>query len=163
MNPASDPDISVILPTYNRGSLIKRAIKSVLQQTFANFELIVIDDCSIDCTEQEIKSISDKRIQYICHNINKGGSAARNTGLDYAKGKYISFLDDDDEYPDDRLYNLIAALENKQDCGYVFSQMLLKTREGTRLIPATDPLPFTHVDLLLGKVPSVYHTTLIRK
>lgn len=158
-----NPDISVILPTYNRCLLLKRAINSVLCQSFTNYELLVVDDCSTDNTQDEVLSIQDNRIQYIRHRQNKGGSAARNTGINHSKGNYISFLDDDDEYSLDRLSNLIVALKNKPECGYVLSKMVLKTVDNTIHVPKSNPLPFTYVDVLLGRIPPVYHTTLIRK
>jgi len=85
------PKVSIILPTYNRAHLIGRAIKSVLNQTYRNFELIVIDDGSTDDTEMLVKSFEDKRIHYIKHQKNRGAAAARNTGLRLARGELLSF------------------------------------------------------------------------
>ena len=75
------PTVSVILPTYNRAHLLGRAIKSVLDQTYNDFEIIVIDDALTDNTEEVIKKFQtkDKRIKYIKHEKNKGGNYARNT------------------------------------------------------------------------------------
>ena len=143
IKPESKPDISIILPTYNRCDIVKRAINSALSQTFKTFEIIVVDDCSTDNTKQEVLSISDKRIHYIQHNRNKGGSAARNTGINQSKGKYITFLDDDDEYPEDRLTSLISVLESRPECGYALSKMLLNMDDGAPLVPSSNPLPFT--------------------
>jgi glycosyltransferase involved in cell wall biosynthesis len=95
--------ISVILPTYNRDSLLKRAIKSVLRQTFGDFELIIVDDASNDNTPQVVQNLEDPRIKYHRHEFNKGGSAARNTGIKLSKGEYIAFLDDDDEWYPNKL------------------------------------------------------------
>jgi len=94
-----NPKVSVIIPTYNRAHLIGRAIQSVLNQTYQDFELIVVDDGSTDNTNEVIKEFSqkDKRILYIKHDKNKGGSAARNTGIKAARGEYIAFQDSDDE------------------------------------------------------------------
>lgn len=95
--------ISVILPTYKGaskggGKYLKQAIESVLNQTYENFELIIINDGSTDNTEEIIKAYKDIRIIYLKHNTNKGPSAARNTGIKKATGEYIAFLDDDDYY-----------------------------------------------------------------
>ena len=92
--------VSVIIPTYNRAHLIGRAIQSVLNQTYQDFELIVVDDGSTDNTEDIIRQFQekDKRIRYIKHDKNKGGSAARNTGIKNSVGKYIAFQDSDDEW-----------------------------------------------------------------
>ncbi len=92
------PKVSVIIPTYNRAHLIGRAIQSVLDQTYQNFEIIVVDDASTDETEELVKSFSDNRINYVRHQKNKGGSAARNTGIRAAKGEFIAFFDSDDEW-----------------------------------------------------------------
>ncbi len=91
-----EPIFSVIIPTYNRAHLVTRSIQSVLNQTFSQFELIVVDDGSTDNTDAEVKSIKDIRIRYI-YQENRGRSAARNTGVTHAKGLYITFLDSDDE------------------------------------------------------------------
>jgi glycosyltransferase involved in cell wall biosynthesis len=88
--------VSVIIPTYNRKNMIGDAIQSVLNQTHRNFEIIIIDDASDDNTEEVVKSFNDVRIKYILHKENKGGSAARNTGIKKARGKFIAFLDSDD-------------------------------------------------------------------
>src|SRR5690606_408488 len=92
--------VSIIMPTYNRANRISDAIKSILNQSYENWELIIIDDCSTDKTAPVVQDYIDfdSRIQYrkLTHNI--GASAARNVGLKNAKGDYITFLDSDDEY-----------------------------------------------------------------
>jgi len=98
------PFFSVIIPTYNRARSIADAVKSVLDQTFTDFELIVIDDGSKDNTAQVLKPLcdSDPRIRYI-YQDNTERSAARNHGIEVAKGQYICFLDSDDVYLDSHL------------------------------------------------------------
>lgn len=160
--PHNNPEISVIIPTYNRSKLLKRAIESVVKQSFTDFEIIIIDDCSEDDTQDFVKSIHDQRLVYFRHSKNRGGSAARNTGIKRAKGKYITFLDDDDEYTDDRLKILKDAIEN-QKSDYIISQMLLKMTTHRKIVPKFNPIPFDYVDLLLARVPTVYHTVLFKK
>jgi len=93
--------ISVIIPTYNREKLIRNSIKSVLNQTYQNLEIIVVDDGSIDKTKNVVDNFKDKRIKYIKLKNNTGGSIARNVGIKNAKGNYISFQDSDDiMYPE---------------------------------------------------------------
>jgi glycosyltransferase involved in cell wall biosynthesis len=92
------PTVSVILPTYNRAELIGRAIKSILSQTYQDFEIIVVDDGSTDNTEEVVKSFDDKRIKYIVYKRNKGAAIARNVGIKAAMGEYIAFQDSDDEW-----------------------------------------------------------------
>ncbi|MGL5934427.1 MAG: glycosyltransferase family 2 protein, partial [Cetobacterium sp.] len=103
-------DISVIMATYNRANSIKRAIDSVLNQKFQNFELIVIDDGSSDNTKEVIEGIEDSRIVYY-HKENGGQSSARNYGIKKAKGRYIMFLDDDDEFIDSALERSFRKIE----------------------------------------------------
>jgi len=95
--------VSVIIPTYNRAHLVGRAIRSVLNQTYQDFEIIVVDDCSTDNTEEIVKGFNDHRIRYMRHDRNRGGSAARNTGIKASQGKYIAFLDSDDEWLPEKL------------------------------------------------------------
>jgi len=90
------PEISVIITTYNRHHLLKEAIKSVLSQNFKNFELIIVDDFSLNNPEEIVKSFKDGRIVYIRHKANRGIATTRNTGIKIAQGKYIISLDDDD-------------------------------------------------------------------
>lgn len=111
-NKESMPLISVVLPTYNRASLLPRAIKSVLSQTYKNFELIIIDDNSSDNTKEIVKCFKDKRIKYIRHKENKGGAAARNAGIKLAKGKYIAFQDSDDKWLLRKLEKQIQVIRN---------------------------------------------------
>ena len=89
------PKVSVIIPTYNRLSMLKEAVDSVLAQDFEDFELIVVDDGSTDGTADEVIRYGG-RVKLLQHGENRGVSAARNSGILHAKGKYIAFLDSDD-------------------------------------------------------------------
>ena len=117
------PNVSIIMPTYNRGETLPRAIQSVLDQLYQHFELIIIDDGSDDNTEQAIRSIQDPRINYVRSN-HKGASAARNIGIAQSKFRYIAFLDSDDEWHPDFLSTLLDILINAVPqigvvfCGY---------------------------------------------
>ena len=108
-----DFKVSVIIPTYNRGNLIINSIKSVLNQTFRNLEVIVVDDGSTDNTEDEINKITDKRIKYIKLNSNRGGSNARNVGIKNATGQFISFQDSDDIFYPNKIEKQIKNIINK--------------------------------------------------
>ena len=118
--------VSVILPTYNgatrgNGEYLRQALESVLNQSYENFELIIINDGSTDNTENLIKSYRDKRIIYLKNESNKGLGATRNRGLRIVKGDYICFLDDDDLYYENRINTqLNKMLEDNSDvsiCG----------------------------------------------
>lgn len=94
----NSPKISVVIPTYNREHSIAKAIECVLNQSFQDFEIIIVDDGSQDSTEKVVGQFNDSRIRYFAHSQNKGEPAARNTGVIAAKGEYIAFLDSDDEW-----------------------------------------------------------------
>jgi len=95
--------VSVIIPTHNRAHLVGRAIDSVLQQTYGDTEVIVVDDASNDDTGKIASTFQDKRLRYIRHQINRGAPAARNTGITNSQGSFIGLLDDDDEWHPQKL------------------------------------------------------------
>ena len=97
--------ISVIIPSYNRETTIKRSVQSVLNQSYTDLEVIVVDDCSTDDTSSVVNRIMarDNRVKYIKHEINAGACAARNTGIAAASGEYIAFQDSDDSWRKDKL------------------------------------------------------------
>lgn len=104
--------ISVIMPTYNRGYIISIAIESILKQTYKNLELIIIDDCSTDNTEEIISRYNDNRLKYIRLNEKRGSNYARNVGIEESKGDYITFQDSDDYSFPERIeieYNTLKA------------------------------------------------------
>ncbi|MGL5058218.1 MAG: glycosyltransferase family 2 protein [Fusobacteriaceae bacterium] len=120
-------DISVIMATYNRSKTIQKAIDSVLSQTFKNFELIIIDDGSTDNTMEVIQNISDSRIVYYSKE-NGGQSSARNYGIKRAKGKYIMFLDDDDEFINTALEKSFQKIE-ETGLSWIYCTQYLSIRE----------------------------------
>ncbi len=132
------PVVSVIIPTYNRAHLIGRAIRSVLNQTYTDFELIVVDDASADNTEEVVKNIKDPRIRYIQHKINKGGAATRNTGIKASKGKFIAFQDSDDEWLLEKLekqmrfFNIVS-----DDVGVIYCGFLRWDGKSAAYIPSS--------------------------
>jgi len=97
------PFFTVVIPTHNRSSYLKRAITSVINQTFQNFEIFIVDDHSNDDTTSVVKSFSDSRIHYMTNQRAKGACGARNTGIFSANGKWVAFLDDDDEWLPEKL------------------------------------------------------------
>ena len=104
--------VSVVIPTYNRSNTLERAVDSVLSQNYDEFELFVVDDASTDDTISVIGRYDDPRLTYIRHEENQGGSAARNTGIEKAKGKYIAFLDSDDEWLQNKLSSQVRCLDS---------------------------------------------------
>lgn len=113
--------VSVIIPTYKRPETLSRAINSILNQSYQNFEVIIVDDNSPDFIERTQtekvmeKYLEDSRIKYIKHAENKNGSAARNTGFKSSNGEYIMLLDDDDEFFPDKIKAQLECLENKDE------------------------------------------------
>lgn len=112
---------SIILTTYNRAELIKRAVDSVLQQTFSDFELLIIDDCSSDSTQIQINSYTDDRIRYFRNEINSGVSISRNVGISHARGTYLAFLDDDDEYFPHFLETVFQAFQYNHSLDFLWT------------------------------------------
>lgn len=104
--------VSVVIPTHNRAALLKRALQSVLAQTYQNLEIIVVDDASSDATHEVVGDFVDPRIRYIRHEASKGGSGARNTGIRAARGEYIAFLDDDDEWVPEKTREQLSVLDH---------------------------------------------------
>jgi len=122
LNMSMNPVISVVMPTYNRAHLISRAIHSVLNQTYENLELIIVDDGSTDNTEQVVQSFNDTRLKYIKQPKNSGAAAARNTGIEAALGAYIAFLDSDDEWLPHKLEKQVKAFSvAPPEVGVVYS------------------------------------------
>lgn len=114
--------ISVIIPTYNREKELLRSLESVRKQTISDIEIIIVDDGSTDSTEKSVRNIKDDRIRFIKHERNRGGGAARNTGIENAYGEYIAFQDSDDVWYENKLeVQLNTLLENNADV--VFCKM----------------------------------------
>ena len=114
------PKISVIIPAYNCEKTIKSTIESVLNQSFTNFELIVINDGSQDATLDIVSQIDDARINVFSY-ANAGGNVSRNRGLYHAAGELVSFLDADDIWTPDKLQAQLQALGNNLDAQVAYS------------------------------------------
>ena len=107
--------ISVVIPLYNKEKQIARTLQTVLNQTYQNFEIVIVNDGSTDGSVDEVLRISDSRIRLVSQE-NGGVSAARNRGIDEAKGEYIAFLDADDLYCPELIENI--ALYASQNIDY---------------------------------------------
>lgn len=110
--------VSIIMPSYNTAPYIKETIQSVLDQTYSNWELIIVDDCSTDNTDEVLSTIEDSRIRVFKNDKNFGAAVSRNKALREAKGQWIAFLDSDDIWLSEKLEKQIAYMENN---GYLFS------------------------------------------
>lgn len=119
------PEVSTIIPTYNRAGWLEEAIRSVLDQTFYDLEVIVVDDASNDSTAEIVRSITDGRVSYVRHDQNSGAGAARNTGIRVAKGAYIAFQDSDDIWLPQKLEKQMNVIRNAPpEVGVVYSRLL---------------------------------------
>jgi glycosyltransferase involved in cell wall biosynthesis len=140
------PRVSVIIPTHRRPTLLAAAIRSVLDQTYQDFEIIVVDDASRDNTEEVVRSFSDRRIRYYAHGRNWRVAAARNTGVLNSTAEIIAFLDDDDEWLPEKLERQVAIL-NRCDAvtGVVYTGLQKIDRRDGRVIAVTNPTKEGHI------------------
>jgi glycosyltransferase involved in cell wall biosynthesis len=138
-------DVTVVITTYNREKLLKRAIDSVLAQTYPHWELVIVDDASTDGTSDLVKQYPDERIHYIRHPQNRGSSASLNTGILSSNKKYISILDSDDEYVPTHLEKHVNLIKNApSEVGFVYCRIGEQQPDGS-LKPA-------HFNLVRGRV-----------
>jgi len=142
-----NPTVSIIIPTYNRMELIGRSIKSVLNQTYRDFELIIVDDGSTDNTGEIVAGFNDERIRYVRHKENKGEAAARNTGVKAARCDYIAYQDSDDEWFPEKLAKQIELLEGTSPKLGVIYTGFWKTENRTRTY-----IPFSWVSRKNGDI-----------
>lgn len=140
------PMFSIVLPTFNRRKLIQRAMTSILAQTFADWELIIVDDGSRDNTFEVVSPmiLADRRIRYH-YAANRGLAGARNTGLSMASGRYFTFLDSDDEYLPEHLAIRAEYLQEHPDAELLHgglevigSEMVADKHDPAKLIPISE-------------------------
>lgn len=139
------PLVSVIIPTKNRSGMVCRAIYSVLNQTYKNVEVIVVDDGSADDTAICISNINDSRLKYFSLSISKGACVARNEGIIRSSGEFIAFLDDDDEFLPRRIHELVCAWQANFSfiCSgfyYIKRNRKMQSRISRRIITLNDVL-----------------------
>lgn len=143
--------VSVVIPTHDRADALPRAIDSVLRQTFSRFELIVIDDASCDRTPEVLAEYGDERLRVARFDARRGANAARNRGVELARGEYVSFLDSDDELHPEHLDRVVRTFaELPEHCACVFTACELVSERGdVRLAPLSGG-PATYDDVLSG-------------
>lgn len=143
------PKVSIVIPTYNRPDSTEKTVYSALNQKYANFEVIVVDDGSEDDTWKRVSKINDPNLKIFRHNTNKGGNAARNTGIKKSSGKYIAFLDSDDTWDPMKLDEQIKILQETDveavycDIKHTFDNKFgsLKYEVGKRLFDTSNEKP----------------------
>ncbi len=119
------PTVSVIIPTFNRAAMLREAIQSVLDQTYSDYEIIVVDDGSTDNTGEIATELSklSANLRYVCQ-AHQGRSAARNHGIGLAQGRYIAFLDSDDRFLPRKLAIQVRCLDDQPEYGMVYSRVV---------------------------------------
>ncbi|MBQ8822687.1 MAG: glycosyltransferase family 2 protein [Lachnospiraceae bacterium] len=127
--------VSVIIPTYNRASTLLRAVNSVLQQSYSDIEVIIVDDGSTDNTAEIIRDIRDERVKYIKMEQNGGASVARNEGVKVAEGDIIAFQDSDDAWKRDKLEKQICYLKAHPEFSMVYCAYNMHGRESSYIVP----------------------------
>ncbi len=161
------PIVSVIIPTHNRAELLRTAISSVINQTFKDWEVIIVDDHSTDHTRSVFESIVDERIRYLRNKGKNGPSIARNLGITVARGEYIAFLDDDDEWLPHKLEKQVAIIDAcPKKVGGIYSNRLMINRMTGEIYsdePGTETLKGNLLPQLVIKNPIHTSTLMIRK
>ena len=154
--------ISVIIPLYNKEKQIVHTLQSVLNQTFQDFEIVIVDDGSTDGSVSEVEKFSDSRIRLI-HQKNAGVAAARNRGIEEAKGDLIAFLDADDEWKPEYLATQYHLSQKYPDCNVFACNYEFRNIEGKVTPTIIRKLPFTGEDGILSnyfEVASCSHPPL---
>lgn len=156
------PTVSIIIPAYNQSQYLGDAIRSALAQTWTDHEVVVVDDGSTDDTASVCRSFTDPRVRYVWQ-ANRGLSAARNTGILHADGRFLSFLDSDDQFVPEKLELLLAAFDRDPGLGLVAGQAILIDQLGRPIGEVFDRgLPTDLSDLLLGN-PLHVGSVLLRR
>lgn len=124
-----NPLVSVIIPVFNAEKTIERAVRSVENQTYKNWELILVDDCSSDNSRKILKSLENKQIHSIHLNRNSGPANTRNAGIKAAKGDFIAFLDADDFWDAEKLEKQLSFME-KKDCAFSYTSYKFANEDG---------------------------------
>lgn len=158
------PLVSIIITTYKRSDMLSRAIKSVLQQSYSNIEIIVVDDNDSKTryrieTEAIMKKFEgNNRIRYVKHSHNLNGAAARNTGLNEARGQYVTYLDDDDTYRENKVFEQVEFLKKHPQFDAVYCGWRKNNKEN---IPVSEgDLTF---GLLSGEVLIITNSIMINR
>jgi teichuronic acid biosynthesis glycosyltransferase TuaG len=160
--------VSIIMPAYNAARFIEESINSVLAQTYPNWQLLIVDDCSKDHTKQIIEDVAqqDPRIKALAHTTNQGVIAARNLALTHAQGQYIAFLDSDDLWLPNKLQTQLQHL-TKQKALICYAAYKRIDEQGTLLANVTPPLVVDYPTLLkgneIGNLTGLYDCSVLGK
>ena len=131
--PVNKPEVSIIIPTYNRADLIRESLDSIFAQSYRNYEIIVVDDGSTDDTGSVLQPLVEQGVIRYIYQQNRGESAARNRGIVEASGRYIAFLDSDDLFEPDKLDIQVRYLQDHPEVGLVHSGFIKFDNDGNDL------------------------------
>jgi glycosyltransferase involved in cell wall biosynthesis len=146
----STPQVSVIIPTCNRPDLLSTAIRSVLDQTYSDLEVVVVDDASDASIESVVRALQDQRIRYIRHEYRRGAAAARNTGIRSTEGEFVAFLDDDDQWHPEKLARQVfVLLRSHPNTGAIYTGYDIVDRDSGKAISRMLPEHRGDVSLVL--------------
>ena len=158
--------VSVIIPTYNRAEFIYLAITSVLNQTFQDYEIVIVDDGSTDNTVSVVNGFSCDKVRYIKHDRNKGEAESRNTGIKSSQGEFIAFIDDDDEWLPEKLDDQIKLMSQcGKQVGGIYTGILTIDRESGDIVDQIIPQKrgYIYNDLLVENCVFTPSTILLRR
>ena len=164
--PGREPLVSVIMPAYNAEAYIAEAVSSILDQSWRNLELIIVDDASTDSTADIIRGLTDPRIRLLTNSCNLGISASTNRAVDASRGEYLALMDDDDISMPDRLKAQVTSLENNPEIMILGTGSYLIDPKG-KFFGYTGALPespkYYQAKLLIGNVEFCNSSAMIRK
>ena len=160
-----NPLISIVIPTYNHARFLGRAVKSVVDQTYTNWEIVVVDNHSTDNTSEVMKGFSDPRITYLKINNNGVIAASRNMGIRVANGEWIAFLDSDDWWTQDKLQECFKAINDNVD--FIYHYLEIASNKPRYLRPRLVKTPQVNIpvmkDLLLNGNKIHNSSVVVRK
>ncbi|EDM45371.1 TuaG [unidentified eubacterium SCB49] len=169
INMVSKPLVSIITPLYNAAPFIEKTIQSVLDQTYSNWELLIVDDASTDNGLQIVRDFfgNDPRIKFYPNTINKGAAHCRNQATSEATGDYIAFLDSDDLWHKNKLEKQLKFMQ-KHDCDVSFTSYLQIDQNGNllgRQVQAIKTLPYKkqHKNNYIGNLTGMYNANSLGK
>lgn len=162
--------VSIIIPTYGGGDYVRRAVDSVLNQTYQDIEIIVVDDNGVGTDNQKKTAMqmqvyeNNPKVHYVCHEVNKNGSAARNTGVKNSHGTFIGLLDDDDEFYPDNIETQMSVMTTLDD-DYALTYCGIRTFVGENVDHETHPTKSGNLlyDVLMHSVVIGSSSLLIRR
>lgn len=156
--------VSVITPTYNRGEILKETIQSVLNQTYHNFEYIIVDDGSTDNTKEIVQSFQDKRIKYISQQHVGTPASGRNTGIKNAKGEFIAFLDSDDIWFPQKLEIQLKEFQKNADFLILATNgIVIPKRPYRKYLSIKKNLVVSFRDLIVNKIIPIINSSVLIK